>query len=270
MNKDKALFVNQQCFVGTSMRVEGGFRWFQHKQPPVGLVVFENASVKSFLTDKNSFPERGSCYVDGFVYDSFEIENLNEQKNTKSRIDNLHLWLGRRAGSYKSLQPYSQIIKVLSSSGHDVESREIAIERERQRSRHLPRLRRILRDSTLGLFVDYGYKPWKALYFILFFVIFGALFFGAAKTEQIMVHAKSDLSMGYPQFVPLAYSIDVFLPIVDLHQEEYWIPSIEAKPNSWDGILVMNYMWFHIGLGWVLTTIFVSAITGIIRTDADS
>jgi hypothetical protein len=36
--------------------------------------------------------------------------------------------------------------------------------------------------------------------------------------------ASGELVKGYPKFHALAYSLDVFVPVVDLHQAAYWLP----------------------------------------------
>ena len=67
----------------------------------------------------------------------------------------------------------------------------------------------------------------------------------------------------YPIFEPILYSADVFLPIVNLHQEDFWLPN--GKHDV--GWYVLLYMWFHIAAGWVLTTVFVVGLTGIVKKD---
>lgn len=66
------------------------------------------------------------------------------------------------------------------------------------------------------------------------------------------------LPTDYVTFQPLAYSIDVFIPILDLQQETSWMPK-----KGW----VRLYMWFHIALGWVFTTIAVIGFTGLVKKD---
>ena len=67
----------------------------------------------------------------------------------------------------------------------------------------------------------------------------------------------------YPKFHPFAYSIDLFFPIVDLHQEFYWLPS----EDSFGGRPFRGFMWVYIGIGWILTTIGVVGLTGIVKRD---
>jgi hypothetical protein len=71
------------------------------------------------------------------------------------------------------------------------------------------------------------------------------------------------LSPNYPTFCALLYSLDAFLPIVNLHQEDYWLPSATMKY----GKIYWFYLWFHIICGWVMTTLLVATLTGLIRRD---
>ncbi len=74
---------------------------------------------------------------------------------------------------------------------------------------------------------------------------------------------------------PLLYSLDVFVPFVNLHQEHYWWPDPHAV-GEWRvfgqrlrvrGSLVLYYLWLQIIAGWVLSAIFVAGVTGLIRND---
>lgn len=302
--------ISTECFVGAGMTVGGEFKWTNQNELPNGDVILTNATVKVFRTDGKSllkeknnnkvifsaakrfaplnmrlflemFFEKSTVSIDGFTYNDFEYGNENASNaRDVGHVKNRLVWLNLRPLNQKSLQPYTQVIKTLSISGHGNEARQIAIARERQRSKNLPLLRRIIRDVFYGWTVDYGYSPAKTLYFVLAIVLTGYFIFGTANTQGAMVPTQNRLEKQsavqgggrdqphyyqYPEFVPLAYSVDVFLPIVDLHQEEYWMPST----TTIFGVKALNYMWFHIAAGWFLTTLFVSAITGIVRTDTE-
>ena len=67
----------------------------------------------------------------------------------------------------------------------------------------------------------------------------------------------------YPCLQPVLYSLDAFLPIVDLHQEKYWLPD-SSKKMGW---LFQAYLWLHISFGWILSTVFVAGLTGLVKKD---
>jgi hypothetical protein len=69
------------------------------------------------------------------------------------------------------------------------------------------------------------------------------------------------LPLNYPNLIPLYYSIDAFVPFLDLHQETYW--EFKGESSLWYRI----YFWFHIIFGWGLSTLFATSIVSIIRRD---
>ena len=80
------------------------------------------------------------------------------------------------------------------------------------------------------------------------------------------------LPSGYQTFNPLIYSLDVFLPIIDLQQEGNWRPNPSqpcviagrARPC---GAYLRAYLWVHIIIGWALTTLAVAGFSGLVRKD---
>jgi hypothetical protein len=76
----------------------------------------------------------------------------------------------------------------------------------------------------------------------------------------------------YPRFEPAVYSIDVFVPFLDLHQEDYWLstansPVCSACFGTTLGQWVRIYMWLHIAFGWLLSTLAALSITGLVRRE---
>ena len=79
----------------------------------------------------------------------------------------------------------------------------------------------------------------------------------------------------YEDLYPLLYSLDVFLPFVNLHQEHYWWPDGRATGEVTmlggrvpvRGSLLRSYLWLQIIAGWILSAIFVTGVTGLIRGD---
>ncbi|MDG1107647.1 MAG: hypothetical protein P8N60_03160 [Burkholderiaceae bacterium] len=77
----------------------------------------------------------------------------------------------------------------------------------------------------------------------------------------------------YTAFSPLAYSLDILLPLVDLGQEKHWGPLIPTperhfvvelfsfSPAHW--VRLLN--WFEILYGWIASLLFVAIVSGISR-----
>jgi hypothetical protein len=114
-------------------------------------------------------------------------------------------------------------------------------------------------------------------------VIGGAAIFGVAYSANPSVMAVVDavgqssqstsdrLASGKQTFNPLIYSLDAFLPIIDLHQETRWlpVPGVPCSPGGGGlpcGTILRWYLWAHILAGWMLTTLAVTGFTGLIRT----
>lgn len=78
---------------------------------------------------------------------------------------------------------------------------------------------------------------------------------------------ESLLPPDYPQFNAAIYSLHVLLPIVDLRQQEYWLPSIQRGWRGWDsaGSALRWYMWFQTLSGWVLALFLIAGLTGLVK-----
>ena len=79
----------------------------------------------------------------------------------------------------------------------------------------------------------------------------------------------------YENLHPFLYSLDVFLPFVDLHQEHYWWPDSKTSGPcalfghqlNLRGSLVRYYLWLQVISGWLLSATFVAGLTGLMRSD---
>ncbi|HRJ60290.1 MAG TPA: hypothetical protein PKZ97_00600 [Azospirillaceae bacterium] len=77
------------------------------------------------------------------------------------------------------------------------------------------------------------------------------------------------LPIEYTPFSPFWYALDTLIPLVDLGQETAWSPSpidqsVFKDPWGW---AVLIYLYAHIIMGWLLTTLTVVALTGVIKKE---
>jgi len=140
--------------------------------------------------------------------------------------------------------------------------------------------------------IGYGYRPLNALWGVVAFVALGWILFGigywgglvtpqneSAYVERSVTTVDGgaenrELSDVYPRFNFLAYSVDVFVPLIDLHQAKYWLPNANRGPELLKirgfglrtGGLLRLYLWVHITMGWAITMLLVAGLTGLIRT----
>lgn len=83
----------------------------------------------------------------------------------------------------------------------------------------------------------------------------------------------SDLPEEYTGFSPLAYSLDVILPLVDLQQQKDWGPMIQTpKASWWRELLTLSLghatrlvIWFETLLGWFFGLWLASSISGFVK-----
>jgi hypothetical protein len=77
----------------------------------------------------------------------------------------------------------------------------------------------------------------------------------------------------YTGFSPLAYSLDLILPLVDLQQEGDWsamIPTPDKTSAFWTWSPNWKYavrflMWFEILFGWIASLLLVAVVSGLTK-----
>jgi len=230
-----------------------------------GVVRLPMARAGVLIDDKESWPAQGCLDLEGFVYD-----NLIGPDDARSRLE----WIERQypkdkkewKGKFRP-QPYEQLAAVLRRMGHESDAKKVLIAKHRS-SRKFGRLGRTMRlanwlfDWTMG----YGYRLRRLLYATVFIVFLGYGLFWWGWQNDLMRQVKdtatcSDALCGC--FNAGVYSLDAFLPIVNLHQEEYWLPAAIGG----FGNFLCYYLWFHIMMGWVITTLLIAGLTGLARRD---
>jgi len=197
-----------------------------------------------------------------------------EDKDSETRLRLFSAWLRRQLPHY-SAHPYESLAKALKAEADENAALRILIQKEDDvgLAQNLHFLKRFWR-GVLRYTVGHGYRPDWALWWILGFIAVGAFLFELGYREGIMAPASTDVLVqekyqkyreipkDYPTFSAWAYSIDTFIPFLDLVLEHYWIPNADA---GWGGVLLRIYLWIHIGFGWLLSSLFLTGVTGIIR-----
>ena len=267
--------------------INGGFIWREISGG--GRVVLGHAKVGVFADDADSW-KPFDVVLDGFTYNSFA-----GPVDAQFRLD----WLGSRPqGMRFSPLPYEQAAKVLFGMGQAKEAREILLEKERLQTadKRTPLLRKIGR-WLWDVFAGYGYRLRKTAAWMAGFVLVGAFLFNFANDNgRIVPHQPVVLAdmkyrevpnppcaelkctpekrptelvkrlfPDYPEFNALAYSADVFIPFFALHQEPYWYPNPSGSDREILLLILPFWYWLEIGAGWVLTSLFLLSITGLLR-----
>ncbi len=260
---------------------------------PSGIVSLLQAHANSLIDDRGSWPSANCLELEGFVYDGFARE-----APTASEVR--LVWLGLQPRFHP--QPYRQLAKVLREQGHDDDAREIliALADRRRQNGGLSWQSRIW-AWILKFTMAYGYRPFRALWFIGLFVMLGFIVFGSAYRQGEIVPSEKDayaeLKHGplpgyYEPFCALAYAVDVFVPVTDLKQRNQWIPVVAAADRirtsdctsgvvgsilcdatilpharSFAPWFVRLFRWIDIVAGWFFTSLFVAGVAGLVRAD---
>jgi hypothetical protein len=102
----------------------------------------------------------------------------------------------------------------------------------------------------------------------------------APNGQLIIENGGQKISEEYPVFHALVYSIESFTPLLKLDQTSNWTPNANrhteistfcrqaliSRQVPFSGNFLRYYLYFHIASGWLLTSLWVGAITGLVKT----
>lgn len=190
-------------------------------------------------------------------------------------------------------QPYTQLASVYRAIGQDEQANRVLVARAERLGELSPAFSAHgIWYRYVGQLIGYGYEPFRAVKIGVVIVILGGLVFGIGNRRHLMAETKLAehvlsqegeprlISPNYPTFNPFVYSLDVFLPFVDLQQICYWLPGengsgpktsrnclLHFGPWSlkWSAVLRL-YLWFQTLAGWTLCTLLAAAVTGIVKS----
>lgn len=255
----------------------GRFEWINVASPELAILDLRSASVGTLFDDDHSCPRKENLLLHGLIYE--EIDDL-APTDAPGRIE----WLHRQPSKPFRPQPYEQLAQALRKSGRDEDAKRILIAKEDDRARYTQMgFFERCGHCIFGLSIAYGHRPFRASKIGLVVIAVGwGLFFvarrkgliTATKKEEFASKGTDDGQPYYPKFCALVYSLDMFVPVIDLHQASYWLPNAkrgkELLKLKWFNLrcggLFRLYLWIHIILGWILTTLFVVGLTGLIRS----
>lgn len=267
----------------------------------------------------------GHLILDGLVYEHLENpsgypvdgEHDHRQRAWEMRVK----WLAGQSepalGQHFKPQAWVELAKRLSAQGFHEDARQISIARRRwHRSSASVQGRSQLQSYLLDLFALFGFNPWRTIaWMALFVALFAGLWYGAAQNctrpgcsdETVFVRSEygrfstdpAKRAATYPEFNALAYSFDLFIPVISFGYQDYWRPNLryapfatvsipnpvgpvkkllslqpgqasKAKPITirltWGGVLYVLHV-FEMILGIVLTSLAVTGFTGLLRRD---
>jgi hypothetical protein len=201
--------------------------------------------------------------IDHLVLDGFTYEHLNNpsgarqgpHKSDHSKADDRVArqrlqWLEGQQDcdirDHFKPQPWVQLENRLLQQGYDEDARQISIARRRlERSSHATRTLQRWQGGFLDMFALYGFNPWRTVAWMVAFIALFAGFWAWAggqcansgcRDESVFVMTNRDaytpekFASVYPDFNPLAYSFDVFVPFVSFGYADHWRPNMAWTP----------------------------------------
>ncbi len=244
----------------------------------------QHTQVGPLADETSSWPSVGMLHLNGFTYTAFG----SGPSDAKSRLE----WLNRQDNIFQP-QPYRQLAKVLGDAGDDSGARRVFIAMENARLR-LGKLRWYSRAWTWAsrLTIGYGYQPFRAGWWVAAFVLAGFFLFSWGQDAGVLKQLPDQNAAAYQPFNAFVYSLETFVPLVDLQFAKHWLPAAQLVPEHsvdllkhlrhwpfrwlplWEHQFAPNfgehlrwYFWLHILAGWFFTTMFVAGVTGLVRKD---
>ena len=252
----------------TAMEVQKALVWQKVDLQNGATLNLAVAKVAFLVDDEQSWPKPGDLILDGFAY-----SGLTPPVDAPSRLR----WLALQPPGLH-LQPYRQLAKVLRETGDEPGALEVLIAEEDARYLKFGFLG-ALWGGFLKWTIGYGHRPLLAIAWSLAVVLLGWGLVRTAERAGVMRPTWPENRPAnfdrYERLSPFLYSIDVFVPFVNLHQERYWWPDADAagqlailgRKIRISGRWLRRYLWLQIIAGWILSAILVAGVTGLLRND---
>jgi len=284
----------------------GGSLVFQEVEEFEGTLLLGGCVAHSLADDGSVWrdPKTGrlrdgtTLELDDFHYDGFtDPVDAHTDVGWRTRLQWLKMQPNERLAEDFKSQPFTHLAEVLAHMGDAHGARMILFERERLRLKAKNvGLWEKLGGHVLGALAGYGYKNHYAFYWALGVWLLGALVFGVADRlgemrpadPHVLAEAHYQETLrpptDYEPVKPALYSLDLLLPIIEIGQQEYWIPrdADERTPDAraafprlhhslvlavnwlFSGWLAKAYYYFEIGMGWLLVSIVIAGFSGLL------
>ena len=220
--------------------------------PPRGHVNLQHARCANLADNDKFWDASGHVSLHDFRYDALAkpIE-LDDDAQVKHRLRLLRNAMG---DNYRP-GPYDQFATMLRANGNEEHASTVLIDKQRWRYAALADGYRLLGFPLLvwsclqRWMVGYGYRPMRALLWLLALLIAGSVWFSL---QAVPTEANADDNLVWN---PVLFTIDQLVPIVDFGHKNRW--HFEGASQ-----------WITAGLvasGWVLATTVAAGITRMLR-----
>lgn len=248
----------------------GGALVLRKLQSPLQHASFIDARAGSLRDDAATWGQHYA--LDGFVYKRLAPDAPTD---AGMRVAWLDRQFANPVADAPMPDPWRRLIKVLRRMGRDRSAGDVAIGRER----HLRRAGLIGRDAPrplrwlarlghdlYGVFAGYGHRPARTVLAALaLWLACAAVYWAAARHGAFALAAPA----GQPAASapsPLAYSLDVLLPLLDLGHARNWVPA--GDPLALGAAPLLRALnWFEALCGWLAAAALVVSLTGLADRD---
>lgn len=103
----------------------------------------------------------------------------------------------------------------------------------------------------LGFLYGFGYEKKRILVWIALWIVAGSRVFRKSRMT------RSDSQNASPPYSPLLYSLETFLPFMDLGLARFWVPSSNSP-------VARRYLRCHVIFGWILIPLGLAALIGLL------
>lgn len=198
-----------------------------------GTLDLRQARVGALRDEPGAWP--AELRANGLVY-----EELTDPLPARQRLS----WL-TRSREFQP-QPFQQLAQFYRSVGRDEDARRVLLTAQRMRRRTLGLAGRAW-GTLLDVTVGYGYRPWLAGAWLLGLLAAGSAFFAVHRPAPMAAHNG-------PHFNPVAYTLDLLVPVISLSQAGAWNPAGLSEAVAY--ALIIS--------GWILVTALVAGVTRVL------
>jgi len=252
------------CLYGAS--IKRFLSWQDIENPCDAVLDLREASAGILGDDSASWPSKGNLKLRGF-----RCRQLSGSAPTTAR-ERIR-WVKLQPTSEWQSQTYEWLARSFRESGDHHGANKLLTEKNNEILRSgSPNRRTKTRLRLWKVWNGYGYKPWRVGIWTFLLLIVSCFLFAGAGREGLFVptaglstasitpgaHGSDD-----PSFRPIWYTVDSFVPFVDLDQLEAWSVDLNASRQLFDRIrltggFVNGYRYILSIIGWILTAYFAS------------
>jgi hypothetical protein len=211
-------------------------------------LILRNTEVGNLQDVSQSWPNRLKLQLDGFVYQrlgGFSGDDTTDMATRK--ISWLKKWLGKQKNY--SPRPYQQLAKVLRNAGYEKKATAILFEGKKRQQKETETIFPDWLWLVLQrIFIGYGYRNFRVLGWVLILWGLGVLTLHLSRQD---VKVVQDV-----KYWGLCYSLDMLLPIIELHKPNYAIVL-----DGW----VRVYFYVHKIFGYVLASFLIAGLSGLTK-----